>query len=127
MGCWRMEATVVLIYLRDNYFRTRHHTQQWYSTLLSYSAPQLSFPYCDVLLAAGHGSCSNIRATVSHGRMISDSRPERLLVRPPIEENKGPALSSSHCKHSFSSQAGGGPLLGAVSEPMQVRPHALPS
>ena len=93
----------------------------------------LSFAYSWVSLIslrparAGQGLCWKIFATLLQGRIISDSSPERRRVRPPTEEKIGPALSSSHCKHSFRVHDGGGPLLGAVNEPMHVRPHDRPS
>ena len=39
--------------------------------------------------------------------------------------NIGPALSSSHCKHEFNAQSGGGPLLGALNVVMQEVAHAF--
>ena len=39
----------------------------------------------------------------------------------------GPALSSSHCRHSFRAHAGAGPLFGSVRWAMQDVKHAVPS
>ena len=59
-----------------------------------------------------------MRAMLSQSRIISDRKPERLRVRPANALNNGPAFSSSHCRQSLISHAGGGPLFGAVSSPL---------
>ena len=60
-------------------------------------------------------------------RTISLSKPERRRVRPPKVLNAGPAAVSSHARHGFRAQVGGGPLFGATRLDTQAIKHADPS